>query len=254
MHKRIHSQTSIYVNHCVSSVTRSVVVPPCGWSCELLHGLCHSNYITVLLLMSHTSWLTWHRVGRKWGHGMHQLMRTGSSRTEMCLAPSRWPRTVAGIRAHLPCNRLPSSAGTYSGSSGEEPRAWRYCNRKGVWTDDDYSRCQFQKDVTRFLYVINQVCIWFLPFNTSHWLLPQCFNSNSHIKSLLLWPNLGETQTDSLFLYLSNRCLWMRPAWWPGLSACCPAPTTLPTSQTRWTSSLWLRWLKRLASLSRGLM
>ncbi|XP_036967828.1 adhesion G protein-coupled receptor A3 isoform X1 [Acanthopagrus latus] len=69
----------------------------------------------------------------------------------------KWPRTVAGIRAHLPCNRLPSSAGTYSGSSGEEQRAWRYCNRKGVWTDDDYSRCQFQKDVTRFLYVINQM-------------------------------------------------------------------------------------------------
>lgn len=60
MHTRIHSQTSIYVNHYVSSVTRSVVAPPCGWSCELLNGLCHSNYITVLLLMSHTSWLTWH--------------------------------------------------------------------------------------------------------------------------------------------------------------------------------------------------
>nr|XP_033465928.1 adhesion G protein-coupled receptor A3 [Epinephelus lanceolatus] len=75
----------------------------------------------------------------------------------------KWPRTLAGIRAYLPCNRLPSSAGTYSGSSGEEQRAWRFCDRKGLWAEDDYSRCQFQKDVTRFLYVINQ-----MPLNESN--------------------------------------------------------------------------------------
>ncbi|KAG7243336.1 hypothetical protein INR49_011792, partial [Caranx melampygus] len=74
----------------------------------------------------------------------------------------RWPRTLAGIKAFLPCNRLPSSAGTYSGSSGEEQRAWRLCNRDGLWAEDDYSRCQFQKDVTRFLHVINQ-----MPLNES---------------------------------------------------------------------------------------
>lgn len=72
---------------------------------------------------------------------------------------SRWPRTLAGIKAYLPCNRLPTSAGTYSGSTGEEQRAWRFCDRKGLWAEEDYSRCQFQKDVTRFLYVINQVCV-----------------------------------------------------------------------------------------------
>ncbi|TWW63164.1 Adhesion G protein-coupled receptor A3 G-protein coupled receptor 125 [Takifugu flavidus] len=75
----------------------------------------------------------------------------------------RWPRTLAGIRAYLPCNRLPSSGGLYSSSSGEEQRAWRYCDSKGVWAEDDYSRCQFQKDVTRFLYVINQ-----MPLNESN--------------------------------------------------------------------------------------
>ncbi|XP_053272565.1 adhesion G protein-coupled receptor A3 [Pleuronectes platessa] len=69
----------------------------------------------------------------------------------------RWPRTLAGIRAYLPCNKLPSSAGTYSGSSGEEQRAWRFCDREGLWAEDDYSRCQFQKDVTRVLHVINQM-------------------------------------------------------------------------------------------------
>lgn len=66
----------------------------------------------------------------------------------------RWPRTLAGIRACLPCSRL--SSATYS-STGEEQRAWRYCNREGQWAEEDYSRCQFQKDVTRFLYVINQI-------------------------------------------------------------------------------------------------
>uniref|UniRef100_A0A8D0AE57 Adhesion G protein-coupled receptor A3 n=1 Tax=Sander lucioperca TaxID=283035 RepID=A0A8D0AE57_SANLU len=75
----------------------------------------------------------------------------------------KWPRTLAGIRAYLPCNRLASSPGTYSGSSGEEQRAWRYCDRKGLWAEDDYSHCQFQKDVTRFLYVINQ-----MPLNESN--------------------------------------------------------------------------------------
>uniref|UniRef100_A0A3B4A3C2 Uncharacterized protein n=1 Tax=Periophthalmus magnuspinnatus TaxID=409849 RepID=A0A3B4A3C2_9GOBI len=65
----------------------------------------------------------------------------------------RWPRTLAGIRAYLPCSRL--SSGSYS--SSEDQRAWRYCNRDGQWAEDDYSRCQFQKDVTRFLYVINQI-------------------------------------------------------------------------------------------------
>ncbi|KAM9717322.1 adhesion G protein-coupled receptor A3 [Menidia menidia] len=75
----------------------------------------------------------------------------------------RWPRTLAGIRAYLPCNRLPSSAGIYSGSSGEEQQAWRYCSRDGLWAEEDYSSCQFQKDVTRFLYVINQ-----MPLNESN--------------------------------------------------------------------------------------
>ncbi|XP_056156292.1 adhesion G protein-coupled receptor A3 [Lampris incognitus] len=69
----------------------------------------------------------------------------------------RWPRTLAGITANLPCNRLSSAAGIYSGSSGEEQRAWRRCDRGGMWAEEDYSRCQYQKDVTRFLYVINQM-------------------------------------------------------------------------------------------------
>ncbi|XP_068611808.1 adhesion G protein-coupled receptor A3 [Brachionichthys hirsutus] len=75
----------------------------------------------------------------------------------------KWPRTLAGIRSYLPCSRLPSGGSTYSGSSGEEQRAWRYCDHKGAWAEEDYARCQFQRDVTRFLYVINQ-----MPLNESN--------------------------------------------------------------------------------------
>lgn len=71
--------------------------------------------------------------------------------------PLRWPRTLAGITAYLPCNKLASGTGIYSGSVGEERRAWRRCDRGGLWAEDDYFRCQYQKDVTRFLYIINQV-------------------------------------------------------------------------------------------------
>ncbi|KAI1888516.1 hypothetical protein AGOR_G00185970 [Albula goreensis] len=69
----------------------------------------------------------------------------------------RWPRTLAGITAYLPCNRLASGTGSYSGSSAEDRRAWRRCDRGGFWTEEDYSNCQYQKDVTRVLYIINQM-------------------------------------------------------------------------------------------------
>ncbi|XP_041723699.2 adhesion G protein-coupled receptor A3 [Coregonus clupeaformis] len=69
----------------------------------------------------------------------------------------RWPRTLAGITAFMPCNKLASGAGIYSGSVGDERRAWRRCDRGGLWAEDDYSRCQYQKDVTRVLYIINQM-------------------------------------------------------------------------------------------------
>uniref|UniRef100_A0A673W833 Adhesion G protein-coupled receptor A3 n=1 Tax=Salmo trutta TaxID=8032 RepID=A0A673W833_SALTR len=69
----------------------------------------------------------------------------------------RWPRTLAGITAYVPCNKLASGAGIYSGSVGDELRAWRRCDRGGLWAEDNYARCQYQKDVTRILYIINQM-------------------------------------------------------------------------------------------------
>uniref|UniRef100_A0A8C9SS67 Adhesion G protein-coupled receptor A3 n=1 Tax=Scleropages formosus TaxID=113540 RepID=A0A8C9SS67_SCLFO len=69
----------------------------------------------------------------------------------------RWPRTLAGLTMHLPCHRLASGTGLYSGSSAEERRAWRRCDPAGFWAEEDYSRCQYQKDVTRVLHIINQM-------------------------------------------------------------------------------------------------
>ncbi|MBN3299968.1 AGRA3 protein, partial [Amia calva] len=69
----------------------------------------------------------------------------------------RWPRTLAGIIAYLPCIRYPAGTGIYPGSSPDDRGAWRRCDRAGLWAEEDYSRCQYANDVTRVLYIINQM-------------------------------------------------------------------------------------------------
>ncbi|XP_042560622.1 LOW QUALITY PROTEIN: adhesion G protein-coupled receptor A3-like [Clupea harengus] len=70
----------------------------------------------------------------------------------------RWARTLGGITASLPCGRPKGGgAGIYLGSPVDESRAWRRCDRAGAWGEGDYSRCPFEKDVTRILYIINQM-------------------------------------------------------------------------------------------------
>ena len=65
---------------------------------------------------------------------------------------------MGGITASLPCGRPKGGgAGIYLGSPVDESRAWRRCDRGGAWGEGDYSRCPFEKDVTRILYIINQV-------------------------------------------------------------------------------------------------
>uniref|UniRef100_F7D2U7 Adhesion G protein-coupled receptor A3 n=1 Tax=Equus caballus TaxID=9796 RepID=F7D2U7_HORSE len=69
----------------------------------------------------------------------------------------RWPRTLAGITAYLQCTRNTHGAGIYPGNPQDERKAWRRCDRGGFWADDDYSRCQYANDVTRVLYMFNQM-------------------------------------------------------------------------------------------------
>lgn len=76
-----------------------------------------------------------------------------------CFHLCRWPRTLAGITAYLQCSRNIHGSGIYPGSSQDERKAWRRCDRGGFWADDDYSRCQYANDVTRVLYMFNQVTI-----------------------------------------------------------------------------------------------
>ncbi|VFV25038.1 probable g-protein coupled receptor [Lynx pardinus] len=69
----------------------------------------------------------------------------------------RWPRTLAGITAYLQCTRNIHGSGIYPGNPQDERKAWRRCDRGGFWADDDYSRCQYANDVTRVLYMFNQM-------------------------------------------------------------------------------------------------
>ncbi|XP_058156355.1 adhesion G protein-coupled receptor A3 isoform X1 [Dasypus novemcinctus] len=69
----------------------------------------------------------------------------------------RWPRTLAGITAYLQCTRSNHGSGIYPGNPQDERKAWRRCDRGGFWADDDYSRCQYANDVTRVLYMFNQM-------------------------------------------------------------------------------------------------
>ncbi|XP_078534531.1 adhesion G protein-coupled receptor A3 isoform X1 [Lissotriton helveticus] len=69
----------------------------------------------------------------------------------------RWPRTLAGITAFLLCTRYSAGTGIYPGSPQDEIRAWRRCDRGGFWAEEDYSRCQYANDVTRVLYMFNQM-------------------------------------------------------------------------------------------------
>ncbi|CAN2388539.1 G-protein coupled receptor activity [Pristimantis euphronides] len=69
----------------------------------------------------------------------------------------RWPRTLAGISAYLLCTRYSAGGGIYPGNQQDDIRAWRRCDRGGFWAEDDYSRCQYANDVTRVLYMFNQM-------------------------------------------------------------------------------------------------
>ncbi|KAI1887819.1 hypothetical protein AGOR_G00194290 [Albula goreensis] len=75
----------------------------------------------------------------------------------------RWPRTLAGVTAYLPCQGVATGAALYSGSQGAGRRAWRRCEEAGLWAEGEYSQCQYRSDVTRVLHIINQ-----MPLNLSN--------------------------------------------------------------------------------------
>lgn len=68
----------------------------------------------------------------------------------------RWPRTLAGMVAFYPCRAFALSSLLYA-ENGEEPRAWRKCDRNGRWAEQDYSECPFTHEVTRHLHAFSLV-------------------------------------------------------------------------------------------------
>ncbi|XP_036402670.1 adhesion G protein-coupled receptor A3 [Megalops cyprinoides] len=70
----------------------------------------------------------------------------------------RWPRTLAGILAFLPC--MPQPFGTASHPSGpREKKAWRRCDRAGRWAEEDYTQCPYASEVTRALHQLSQTAV-----------------------------------------------------------------------------------------------
>ncbi|XP_033882254.3 adhesion G protein-coupled receptor A2-like isoform X2 [Acipenser ruthenus] len=70
----------------------------------------------------------------------------------------RWPKTLAGINASLPCMQYPFGSDSYHGAL-KERRSWRRCDRAGLWAEDDYSECLYSIEVTRVLHAFSQVSI-----------------------------------------------------------------------------------------------
>uniref|UniRef100_I3KC63 Adhesion G protein-coupled receptor A1 n=1 Tax=Oreochromis niloticus TaxID=8128 RepID=I3KC63_ORENI len=80
----------------------------------------------------------------------------------------RWPKTLAGILAFLPC--APATFGSAPHPSGRAPhpstraekKAWRRCDRAGRWAEEDYTQCPYASELTRVLHELTQVSA--LPF------------------------------------------------------------------------------------------
>ncbi|KAK2823973.1 hypothetical protein Q5P01_021148 [Channa striata] len=77
----------------------------------------------------------------------------------------RWPKTLAGILAFLPCapgtfGSAPRPPGSGAHPSGHrEKKAWRRCDRAGRWAEEDYTQCPYASELTRVLHELTQITI-----------------------------------------------------------------------------------------------
>ncbi|XP_041803685.1 adhesion G protein-coupled receptor A3 [Chelmon rostratus] len=77
----------------------------------------------------------------------------------------RWPKTLAGILAFLPCapaafGSAPHPSGSAPHPSGQrEKKAWRRCDRAGRWAEEDYTQCPYASELTRVLHELTQITI-----------------------------------------------------------------------------------------------
>lgn len=79
---------------------------------------------------------------------------------------NRWPKTLAGILAFLPCapaafGSAPHPSGSAPHPSGQkEKKAWRRCDRSGRWAEEDYTQCPYASELTRVLHELTQVSVY----------------------------------------------------------------------------------------------
>ncbi|XP_073402612.1 adhesion G protein-coupled receptor A1 isoform X2 [Dendrobates tinctorius] len=68
----------------------------------------------------------------------------------------RWPKTIAGMTASHVCKQFSIGSLVYSDAEGER-KAWRKCDRAGIWQEEDYTACPFSDEMTRHLHAFSLV-------------------------------------------------------------------------------------------------
>ncbi|XP_034408165.1 adhesion G protein-coupled receptor A3 isoform X2 [Cyclopterus lumpus] len=77
----------------------------------------------------------------------------------------RWPKTLAGVLAFLPCApaTFGSGATRLSGQTLKKvkkvKKAWRSCDRAGRWAEEDYTQCPYASELTRVLHELTQITV-----------------------------------------------------------------------------------------------
>uniref|UniRef100_A0A3Q2DLU8 Adhesion G protein-coupled receptor A1 n=1 Tax=Cyprinodon variegatus TaxID=28743 RepID=A0A3Q2DLU8_CYPVA len=135
---------------------------------------------------------------------------------------SRWPKTMAGILAFLPC--APSTFGSFPNRSGSashpssqrQKKAWRRCDRAGRWAEEDYTQCPYASELTRVLHQLTQI-----PVNISNaqplgQQLVAFTSKTSHFTDVMdfvfaMFPQLGDCISDiaSNMMLVEEHILWM---------------------------------------------
>lgn len=77
----------------------------------------------------------------------------------------RWPKTLVGILAFLPCAPATFDSAPHPYGSAPRPsdrrekKAWRHCDRAGRWAEEDYTQCPYASNLTRALHEFTQVSV-----------------------------------------------------------------------------------------------
>uniref|UniRef100_A0A3P8VP84 Adhesion G protein-coupled receptor A1 n=1 Tax=Cynoglossus semilaevis TaxID=244447 RepID=A0A3P8VP84_CYNSE len=124
----------------------------------------------------------------------------------------RWPKTLAGILAFLPCapatfGSAPHPSGRASNPSRQrEKKAWRHCDRTGRWAEEDYTQCPYASELTRVLHDSNHyflMCVvYFQHAQRELW---------SDVMFCLYVMDLGDFISDiaSNMMLVEEHILWM---------------------------------------------